>query len=216
LSPPISSLPAPGYDLKGICDIGVNLPGARLTHPLEGERVPEPILRILDYVAPWVLVIVAAAIPAFMIVAIPFAVQKCTQAPKRVKRPLRLRLRIWQLMAAVLVVGIGVELVILSRRAFDARQKAQEHAMEASTCRWMLGRTNPLPGTLAYYQSLERYHERLYQKYDDIVRHPWRSDSPDAPEPKMPDWPEIMGPEYQKLLKDLDMQWHALFRSACL
>ena len=177
--------------------------------------MPEPILRILDYVAPCVLVIVAAAIPVFMIVAIPYAVQKCTQGPNRLRRAFRLRLRIWQLMAAVLVVGIGVEFVILTRRAFDARQKAQEHAMQASTCRWILG-LDHFPGMVSYYQSLERYHEGLYQKYDDIVRHPWRSYSPDPPEPKMPDFPEVMGPEYQKLLKDLDRAWGELARSVCL
>jgi hypothetical protein len=172
--------------------------------------MPEPVLRVLDYVAVPLLVIVAVAIPTFAIVAIPYAGQKCALARKSQRRQFRVRLRIRQLMTAVLVAAAGLEFASLTRRAYDARQKAEEHAREASNCRWLLGREKNgfwfikiedpsldwAPGLLAYYHSLERYHEGLYLKYDDITRHPWRSFSPDPPEPKMPEWPEMMGPEY--------------------
>lgn len=163
--------------------------------------MPESILRILDYLAPLVMMIVAIAIPTFAIVAIPFAVQKCALARKRARRPFRLRVRIWQLMSAVLVVGTALSVVIMARRAYHAYGKAQVHAREASNCRWMLGREkydfwsfkidsptlDGLPGLVEYYESLERYHEALRQKYHDIARHPWRFASPDPQEPKMPE-----------------------------
>jgi hypothetical protein len=181
--------------------------------------VPESILRILDYVAPSVLMIVAMAIPAFAIVAIPFAVQKCSLAPKRASRPFRLRARIWQLMAAVLVVGTALELVIMTRRAYHAYNKTEEHAREASSCRRMLGREkidalffkidspslDGPPGLVEYFRSLESYHEGLRQKYRDIARHPWRSVSPDPPEPKMPEGPAIMGPEVVALVREMEI-----------
>jgi hypothetical protein len=180
--------------------------------------VPEPILRILDYVAPCLFVLVAVAIPAFAIVAIPIAVQKCARVPKRATRPFRLRVRIWQLMAAVLVVGAGLELVIMTRRAYHAYNKAEFHAKEASSCRWILGREEDsswffkvkappldgLPGLVEYHQSLERHHEALRQKYHDLARNPWRSVLPDPPEPTMPVWPEIMGREYVALVRELE------------
>jgi hypothetical protein len=182
--------------------------------------VPEHILRILDYVAPCLFVIVAIAIPTIAIVAIPAAVRKCALVPKRARRPFRVRMRIWQLMAAVLVVGAVFELAIMTRRAYHAHKRAEDHAGEAWSCRWMLGREEdgswlfkfkapPLdgfPGLVEYLQSLERHHEALRQKYHDIAHHPWRLVSSDAPEPKMPEAPGFMGPEYAafvKAMKDL-------------
>ena len=180
--------------------------------------MPESILRILDYVAPVLFVIVAIAIPAFAIIAIPYAVQKCALAPKRVRRPFRLRIRIWQLMAAVLVVGTVLEIAILTQRAYHAHNKAEVHASEASHYRWMLGREpsgfwifnvkapplEGLPSLVDYYQSLERYHEGLRQKYHDLSRHPWRSVSPDPPEPTLPEWPGTKLAEFLVSMRELE------------
>jgi hypothetical protein len=173
--------------------------------------VPEPILRILDYVAPGLIVLLAVAIPAFAIVAIPHAIQKCAHAPKRARRPFRVRVRIWQLMVAVLVVGAVFEFAIMARQAHHAHKRAVDHAREAWGCRWLLGREEDgswffkfkappldgIPGLVEYFQSLERHHEALSQKYHDIARHPWSIVSGDPPEPKMPDNLEFIGgPEY--------------------
>jgi hypothetical protein len=177
--------------------------------------VPESILRILDFVAPFVLLIVAMAIPAFAIAAIPFAVHKCALAPRRAKRPFRLRVRIWQLMAAVVVVATALGVMIMTQRAYHAHRKAEKHAMVASAYRSTLGQPKqdfglskseaPFLDALAsldgYFESLERYHEGLRQKYHDLAWHPWRSVSPDPPEPKMPDGLAILGPDFVALVK---------------
>jgi hypothetical protein len=177
------------------------------------------MLRILDFIAPGLIVLLAVAIPAFAIIAIPFAVQKCALAPKRARRPFRVRIRIWQLMVAVLLVGTALELVIMIGRAYHAHNKAEEHAREASNSRWWLGREKSgfwifatkapsldgLPGLVTYYESLERHHDELRRKYQDIAGHPWRSLTPDPPEPKMPEGLALMGPEGVALVKELEV-----------
>src|SRR5262249_9765167 len=105
-----------------------------------------------------------------------------------------------------------------------------DHAMHAQVYRWILGREEAelwffkfdarplpmLPGLAEYYQSLERHHAGLYQKYDEVARHPWRLVSPDPPEPEMPPWPTIMGREYEDMLKERAKLEYAFARSSCL
>jgi hypothetical protein len=179
--------------------------------------MPEPILRLIDHLAVWLFVIVLIAIPAFAIVAIPHAVKKCAGNANRAGHAWRVRVRIWHLMGAILVAGTLSAIGIMTERAFHAREKAKDHAIQAEACRFALGRekvdlwlfkvdsapVDGLPGLVAYYESLERYHAAMSQKYYDVASHPWRALSPDPPEPKMPDVPALIGPEYEKMLKEL-------------
>jgi hypothetical protein len=192
--------------------------------------VPEHILRIIDVIAVILFVVVGVAIPVFAVVSVTIAVKKWRDAPKSARRPLRIRIRIWQLMTAVLVVGVVLELGLLTRRALDARQKAEEHASQAQFCRFMLGREKLdlffikmqshsldfAPGLRDYYESLERHHEELERKYRDIARHPWRFASEDAPAPTMPEGLAILGPEYLVLVKEMEKSRDIMARSVAI
>jgi hypothetical protein len=112
-------------------------------------------------------------------------------------RPFRLRLRLWQFMAAILMVGALLEAAILARRTYDAYQKAEYHSFNASVyrsfrdprsfvnfCDELAGPGPHYPVLLSHFRRLEGYHEQMRQKYRDIARHPWRTVSADPPEPE--------------------------------
>jgi hypothetical protein len=182
---------------------------------------------VVDQIAVCLFMVVLIAIPVFAIVYIPYAVEKCSRALRRARRPFRLRVRLWQLMTAVLILGTLTAIVMMSQRALHARRTAEDHAIHARVCRWMLGREKldtgffkidsaPLdgdPGLVEYFQSLEQYHEGLSRKYYGVARRPWLTVSADAPKPEMPAAPAIMGREYVNLVKQLDNCEQAMARS---
>ena len=100
----------------------------------------------------------------------------------------RLRLRLWQLMTAIVVLGLFFELVILASISFRACRRAEDHARDRWTMDFLVSSTS---GGLSdswitkYYRESGRYHQRMSEKYYDIARHPWRSVSPDPPEPTL-------------------------------
>jgi len=165
---------------------------------------------LLGLTADWLHVIVSVAVLVFVIVSIAVfgtlaLARRRARLPVRYRfgpvgfrlHPVRLRFRLWQLIAAILVLGALLELVIVARRAFHAYQKAEEHANSAESYRsfqdpgslvsfWvrLFGGRPWDPWVLKHFRAMERYHERMSQKYYDVARHPWRSVSPDPPEPK--------------------------------
>jgi hypothetical protein len=169
------------------------------------------MLEILFYIiAEWLHVIAAAAVLVFVVVSIVAfgtlaLLSRRASTPARYRfgpiafrfHPVRLRMRLWHCMAAILVLGALLELGMEGRRAFHAYEKARYHAHSASAYRSMQERgslSNFLPGLLGlhwdpwmldYFRAMESYHERISQKYYGVACHPWRSVSPDPPEPSL-------------------------------
>jgi hypothetical protein len=165
---------------------------------------------LLYFIAEWLHVITAAAVLVFVVVSI-VAFGTLALASRRAsitarhrfgpivfRFPLvRLRLRLWHSMAAILVLGALLELGIEAWRAFHAYEKARYHAHSASSYRSMQERgslSNFLPRLLGlhwdpwmldYFRAMESYHERISQKYYGVACHPWRSVSSDPPEPSL-------------------------------
>jgi hypothetical protein len=116
--------------------------------------------------------------------------------------PSRLRVRLWQFMAAIVVFGLSLELVILAETSFCAVRKAEDHAGRqwgAGLLAWSA--SSGLPGDRSgswltdYYRELGRYHQQMSEKYYDVARHPWRPVAPDPPEPS---FEEALQREMQK------------------
>jgi hypothetical protein len=110
--------------------------------------------------------------------------------------PLGLRVRLWQFMAAILVFGLSLHLVILAAASFRACRKAEAHTSSASSFRWiadyvLLGTSgNPAAGRSdswvdEHFRELVLYHQRMSEKYYDAARHPWRHVPPDPPAPTL-------------------------------
>jgi hypothetical protein len=113
-------------------------------------------------------------------------------------RALRPSQSLSKLMAAIFVVGACFGLAIMGRRSYCAYRKAEQHAQQVGVYQLFQGRgwgvfnflIRPVADTwnredLEYLQAMERYHERMSQRYYDLALHPWRAASPDPPAPKL-------------------------------
>src|SRR6202021_68127 len=105
--------------------------------------------------------------------------------------PFRLRVRLWQFMASIVVFGLSLELVILAETSFRAVRKAEVHAVRQRVTGFTASSASSgLPGDRSgawvddYYRELGRYHQQMSKKYYDVARHPWRPVATDPPEPK--------------------------------
>jgi hypothetical protein len=105
--------------------------------------------------------------------------------------PSHLRVRLWQFMAAIVVFGLSLELVILAETSFRAIRKAEDHAGRQRGTDFFLASSasSGCPGDRSgawvtdYYRELGRYHQQMSEKYYDVARHPWRPVASDPPEP---------------------------------
>jgi hypothetical protein len=104
--------------------------------------------------------------------------------------PSLLRVRLWQFMAAIVVFGLSLELVILAETSFRAIRKAEDHAGRQWGTGFLAssassGRPGDRSGAWVtdYYRELGRYHQQMSEKYYDVARHPWRPVASDPPEP---------------------------------
>jgi hypothetical protein len=106
--------------------------------------------------------------------------------------PFRVRVRLWQFMAAIVVFGLSLQLVILAETSFRAIRKAEDHAGSQSGAGFLASSASSgLPGDRSgswlteYYREVGRYHQEMSEKYYDVARHPWRPVAPDPPEPTL-------------------------------
>jgi hypothetical protein len=83
--------------------------------------------------------------------------------------PSHLRVRLWQFMAAIVVFGLSLELVILAETSFRAIRKAEDHAgrQRGTGFFWASSTSSGRPGDRSdawvtdYYRELGRYHQHL-------------------------------------------------------
>jgi hypothetical protein len=157
---------------------------------------------LLDLISDWFLVILSGGILVFALLfisvfaALALAGSYATP-PVRFRFP-PARVSLWKLMAAILVFGTLLDVVVMGRRAIHAYKKAEHHGDKVSLYRLFQGRDDstlgPLlnfmggvwtPEQLEYLRTVESYHDRMREKYHDVASHPWRSVSPDPPPPEL-------------------------------
>ncbi len=158
-----------------------------------GRRPPgNPVFEaLLFFIANWFLITASVAVLVSAIMAIAVSVTLAV-ARIRARPPARrglgrpaFRLRVWHFMAAILVFGALLQLVIAARRAFNAYRTAQEYAAKAATYRDLQDWGSLEPSVLEYFRAMQHYHEQMSQKCYDGACHPWHPAPTAPPEPKL-------------------------------
>jgi hypothetical protein len=167
---------------------------------------------LLDLIADRFLVILSVAVLVYVVLFITVfgalvLAGRYAKGPFRYGlRPIRIRLSLWKLMAVILVCGALIDVVVVARRAIHASKKAENHAHKVSLYQLLQGRDKSwlglwvgsfdgcwTPEQFEYLRTMERYHDRMREKYYDDARHPWRSASPEPLRPE-PEFQTVFGP----------------------
>jgi hypothetical protein len=101
-----------------------------------------------------------------------------------------IRIRIWMLLAVVAIVGIGLGIETLMRRASGFQSLARHYAGKEDQCTmmmsWVQGPSLESKGLQTKYRVLRERYSTLRAKYEYASSHPWvglRMETPPADEP---------------------------------